>query len=147
VRHISRRCACLALLLALVGASLGGVRAAEPTTNEMGFAALEAGHFEQALELFHQALDECPNSPVIWNNLGCVYYRQGKYEKAKPCFEQAIRLNLSFSRALLNLAAVEFRQGEYLRAYRTYCLARKIDREYVMSRLRNAQSQGAYSFK
>lgn len=108
----------------------------------MGFAALEAGHFQQALELFHQALDECPNSPVIWNNLGCVYYRQGKYKKAKPCFEQAIRLNLSFSRALLNLAAVEFRQGEYLRAYRTYCLARKIDREYVMSRLRNAQSQG-----
>lgn len=132
----------MALLLVLIGVPIGSTQAAGQTLNQVGFAFLEAGNFERAVEFFRQALEASPDDPIVWNNLGCAYYRQGKYKEAQPCFERAVQLDSSFGRAWLNLAATRLRQGQYVAAYKAYLLARKADKEYVLDHLPEAQAQG-----
>ena len=55
-----------------------------------GQSFLEDGKFNDALDLFEQALLLNQDDPDLWNYKGIVLRSMGRYEEAMECFKQII---------------------------------------------------------
>ena len=88
----------LALLFLLL---LPGPSAAQDVQSyiDQGIKHSQAGHYDQALQAFDQALKLKPNDPALITYKGIVYYARGQNDQAMKEFEAAIKLNPSFGRA------------------------------------------------
>jgi len=52
----------------------------------------DAGRYDEAIEVYGQALVNYPNIAVLHNNLGCSLANKGMYEEAARAFMQAVTL-------------------------------------------------------
>lgn len=77
---------CAASLL-LSGCAMGGATGAKTT---QGIAALEAGAYQEAEELFSSALLEHEQKMLAYRGLGLAYMGMGEYEKAETALESAL---------------------------------------------------------
>ena len=71
----------------------------------------EAGRFDEAIEMLHQAVLLNPNDPVIYSDLGTLCLMTDRIESAVDCFQKAIGLHPNFATAHYNLSAALERQG------------------------------------
>ena len=58
-----------------------------------GHIFLEDGKFEEALDLFEQALFLNQNDPELWNNKGVALRSMGRYDEALECFNKSLELD------------------------------------------------------
>jgi len=75
-----------------------------------------------------KAKSMCATDPLVFNELGVVYYRQGKYKQAADCFQEGLRLcenqperlRFAWEPAMYNLAHSHRKLGQYDEAIRLY---------------------------
>lgn len=65
-------------------------------------------HMSEALAWVNQAVQQDPNSSIIWNVKGRIMENDGKIEDAKACFQKAIDLDPKFADALGNLGRLYY---------------------------------------
>jgi tetratricopeptide (TPR) repeat protein len=83
---------------------------------DQGIRNSQAGHYDQALQAFDQALKLKPNDPALITYKGIVYYAKGNNAKAVQLFEEAIKLNPNFARAYYQRGMVYQSQEKYKEA-------------------------------
>lgn len=105
----------LALLILLL---LPGLSPAQDVQSyiDQGISNSQAGHYDQALQAFDQALKLKPNDPALITYKGIVYYARGNNAKAMQFFEEAIKLNPNFARAYYQRGMVYQAQEKYSQA-------------------------------
>lgn len=107
--------AVLALLFLLL---LPGWSAAQDVQSyiDQGIKNSQAGHYDEALQAFDQALKLKPNDPALITFKGVVYYARGKNDQAMKLFEEAIKLNPNFGRAYYQRGMIYHNQEKYHKA-------------------------------
>jgi tetratricopeptide (TPR) repeat protein len=73
----------------------------------------DAGRFDEAIAALQKGMQETPNDPVIYNELGALCLLTNRPDSAVDCFERAVGLNPSFATAHYNLAAGLEHQGRH----------------------------------
>ena len=82
---------------------------------------LEAkGGYEEAIDVYYQALDMRPDSVGIYNNLGVALHKQGRWEKAIEAYQKAIQIQPDYAAAYNNLGITYQKQGKLERAVHIY---------------------------
>jgi tetratricopeptide (TPR) repeat protein len=105
----------LALLILFLLPSLSSAQGVQSYIDQ-GISNSQAGHYDQALQAFDQALKLKPNDPALITYKGIVYYAKGNNAKALQLFEEAIKLNPSFARAYYQRGMVYQAQEKYKQA-------------------------------
>lgn len=82
----------------------------------MGSSLLEEGNYANALSALLNAKELDPENPIIFNNLGQVYFLREKYDLAEKQFKTAIALQPRYTEAHNNLARVLIEVGKYKEA-------------------------------
>lgn len=99
---------------------LGGCAMGSATGNKttQGIAELEKENYQQALELFAQAVQEDEQQMLAYRGLGIAYLGLAQYEDAEQAFEAALecadsRQPENVQDVQLYLATAQYRQGKY----------------------------------
>lgn len=104
------------------------------------------GEYDQAIELFLEAINEFPDKPQLHLTLGWIYFDQAEnYYLAKKEFEKTIKLDGSIAESYFGLARSYFRDANYQEAdqYFEEAIIRSPDnRWYYLERGNNARSAG-----
>jgi tetratricopeptide (TPR) repeat protein len=85
----------------------------EDELNRLGkqaLACMQAKNYEQALELYQQALRLTRNNEMVYYNLGKAYAYLGRYPEAEQALKEAIRLKPDLPQAHTALGWVYLRQ-------------------------------------
>ena len=61
--------------------------------SELGKKRLEDGEYENALNLFEQALSLNQNNPDLWNLKGIALRSLGRYNEAINCFNKSLEID------------------------------------------------------
>lgn len=83
----------------------------------IGSANLQLGRLGQAETMFRGAVDQIPDEPVAWNNLGVVLMETGQYGEARGSFERAFALDSGRSDSIrenLRLAIARMENSAYV---------------------------------
>jgi tetratricopeptide (TPR) repeat protein len=86
----------------------------------LGFALVEKGRLEDAVEHFEKALQLKTDFPEAHNNLGAVLARTGRPGDAIEHFRQALRSRPDYVEARINLGAALVQTGRFPEAIRQY---------------------------
>lgn len=82
----------------------------------VGSSHLEKGNFPEALKELLEAEELNSNDPLIFNNLGLVYFMLGRFELSESKLRKAIQLEPKFTDARNNLARVLIERGQFSEA-------------------------------
>lgn len=106
-----------ALLLLSIGAKADYIDAVDK-----GNEALSTGDFKTALEQYHVAETDIPNSPELNYNMGLALYDQGSYEEATDRFNKALESQSSglTASAYYGLGNTKFKSQDYAGAVENY---------------------------
>ena len=106
-----------ALLMLSVGARADYIDAVDK-----GNEALNTGDYKTALEQYHIAETDIPNSPELNYNMGLALYEQGSYDEATDRFTKATESESSglASSAYYNLGNTKFKSQDYAGAIENY---------------------------
>lgn len=118
-RHIRRKTSGLAALAA-AALLLGGCAMGGATGNKtvQGNSALEAGEYQQAQQLFAEAVQEGEQEMLAYRGLGLSYMGLAQYAEAEAAFQTALeytddRMEENVRDLRLYLATVQYREGKY----------------------------------
>ena len=101
-------------------------------SDRAGVVAYVDGRFDEALDLFSQAVANDPRDAESFSNLGQVLARLGRHEEAVQRFEQAIAINPSRWAYHFNMAHALGEAGQWDRAITQYQRASELSpTEYV----------------
>lgn len=74
------------------------------TYNNMGYAYLVLGHYEDAVRELEKAVSfDTGVSPTIWNNLGLAYEKNGDLRDAHSSYQAALAGNPNYVKAKVNI--------------------------------------------
>jgi len=82
--------------------------------------------YDDALFWAQKALAQSPNSPVVEDTIGWIYYREGKYDVALPYLEKSAKA-LDRPTAHYHLAGALAKSGDAVRGRKEYETALKED--------------------
>lgn len=102
---------------------------AAPRTFKVGNKALAEGRFDDAINLYHEAIAEAPESGEIYYNLGNAQYKAGIFEEAMASYEFAASMtesDFTRGRSWYNIGNCMVKAGEAMRetdahAAASYC--------------------------
>ena len=77
------------------------------------------GDLSRAFRSYCQALRLNPKSPIIWNNIGAIFYLTGYQSLAISCTRKALFLNPKYSNAKTNLEIIEESRDLHYKANKT----------------------------
>ncbi|MFI2811261.1 MULTISPECIES: tetratricopeptide repeat protein [Microbulbifer] len=137
------RTACVALML-LLGACAGGpaktgkvtdyskVRVAGGVSKdfEESLQYLNAGEYQQAIELLNEVIEREQRLPAPYVNLGIAYYKTGDQKHAEESFLKALELDPGHAAANNELAVLYRKQGRFEEARTIYTNAISSNPEY-----------------
>ncbi len=86
--------------------------------NNLANAQRDQFRFSEAIETIRSALQEHPESSLLWNTLGTVLAEQGDMAKAVIFFEECLRLDPSFAKGRYNRANALLALGDAKEAVR-----------------------------
>ncbi len=87
-----------------------------------GNVAFTNGKYREALEFYHSAETDLPESPELYYNMAGAHHRQGGYEEAVDNYTRSLNttdINLE-SNACYNLGNTYFRMQDYENAIKSY---------------------------
>jgi tetratricopeptide (TPR) repeat protein len=91
-----------------------------------GIQNSQAGHYDQALKAFDQALKLKPKDPAVLTYKGIVYYAKGQNAQAMQLFEEAIKLNPNYGRAYYQRGMIYYNQEKYSQALPDFIKAKSL---------------------
>jgi tetratricopeptide (TPR) repeat protein len=68
-----------------------------------GLSRLQAGYWNNSVDLFTHSIKVTGNNWFLWNNLGITYEDQGRHKEAIESYREALRLSPDFVEAWYNL--------------------------------------------
>ena len=80
----------------------------------------EEGRLDEARRHYQLSIDERPDDPETWTDLGALEMEQGHLEVAERAFNEALRLHPEDARALMALGSLREEQGRYQEAIDFY---------------------------
>lgn len=80
----------------------------------------EEGRLDEARRHYQLSIDERPDDPETWTDLGALEMDQGHFEAAEQAFNEALRLHPEDGRALMALGSLREEQGRYQEAIDLY---------------------------
>jgi Flp pilus assembly protein TadD len=83
---------------------------------DRGLAQCEAGHFDQALKEFNQALKLKPNDAALHDYHGMAQRGKGLDDQALQDFNRALQLDPKYARAYRNRAMVYYDKSDFDKA-------------------------------
>jgi protein O-GlcNAc transferase len=78
----------------------------------LGLISDQLGRTDQAVNLMRKAIQNDPDNPVYYNNLGNALQAQGKFNEAISCYQKAVKLRRDYAEAYSNLGNAFQNQGE-----------------------------------
>jgi len=99
------------------------------TYRNKGYAQIQLGKYDDALQTLGQGLALYPRDSMLWNNKGYVYQNLQKYPDALAAYDTAIRLDNTFTTSFINKGDTLFLMGRYQEAADTYNAALATDPE------------------
>jgi len=87
---------------------------------DMGNDALVSGNPKEALEFYRNALEDDPESPEAYYNLGNAYYRLGSFDAALAAYLKAASLDPEMADAFYNSGNASFRMNKFEDALKLY---------------------------
>ncbi len=78
------------------------------------------GQSNDAIILLHRALQNSPESPLLWSDIGKVYQARGDTARATAAFEEGSRLDPRSLEPVSNLSLLMYHEGHWERA-RAFC--------------------------
>ena len=97
-----------------------GLSAEAASNVNQGLQAYNEGNYQQAVDLFRQALQESPESAALWSNLGQAYSRLKRHDQAIEAVEKAIALKPGNTRLYRTLADIHANKGDAQAAMETF---------------------------
>jgi tetratricopeptide (TPR) repeat protein len=88
--------------------------------SEIGRQAIDAKHWNEALNAYNKAIDLNPNDASAYNNRGLAYDNLDKDDLAIADYDKAVELNPEYGDAFKNLAKTYGRRGYYKQAILFY---------------------------
>ena len=98
--------------------------------NNLAFSHARAGDQHAALVYLRKALDETPENPDLWTNLGVFYARHGQFDRAIAAYHRGLALDGDHSPAIRGLASAHEALGQRANA-------RFYERRMAHSRIRD----------
>jgi tetratricopeptide (TPR) repeat protein len=98
--------------------------------SNLGYYLYNHGHWEEAIEDYHQALRMNPSDYASYDNLGFCYYNQGHLEEAITNYQQALRINPNDANTLNNLGTALTRRKQLPEAIQCYEAALRARPDY-----------------
>jgi len=80
----------------------------------------KAEQYEGAIEIGQEIINQSPDNPNDYYNLGIIYYKKKDYENALEAYNKALSLNQNFDPAYYNIGLVRFKQKNYLEAIEAF---------------------------
>ena len=90
------------------------------------YAKLASSYFEKqdryddAIQLFHKALEIAPRHALTHNNIGAVMHDHGETTEAMTYFKQALELKPDYTTALHNLALGQLLAGDFVEGWKNH---------------------------
>jgi len=78
----------------------------------LGTLLAESGIFELGLIHLKSAATLKPDSPMIYTNIGHIYFKLGKLDQAINCYQRSLKLNPRAPEILFNLGVIFHQQGK-----------------------------------
>ena len=97
------------------------------TYRNKGYAQIQLGKYDDALQTLGQGLALYPRDSMLWNNKGYVYQKLRNYPDALAAYNTAIRLDNNFTTSFINKGDTLFLMGRYQEAADTYNAALATD--------------------
>jgi Tfp pilus assembly protein PilF/peroxiredoxin len=98
-----------------------------------GVAFFQRGYLEQAAASFQQVIEEKPNEPEAYYNLGTLHLRRNALSEARRNLEQAVKLRGNYPEAWNNLGMIAGQGGENEDAIRNFKQAIALKPDYVIA--------------
>jgi tetratricopeptide (TPR) repeat protein len=76
--------------------------------------------FEEALDLFGEALDQHPKSAMLYNKIGIAHQQMLQMHDAERSYKQAIKLDPKLADAYNNLGTIYYEHRNYKKAIKLY---------------------------
>ncbi len=76
----------------------------------------QAGEYEQAIDLYHQAAELIPEVAAVWNDLGAGQFGLGHLDACAKAFNKAVALKPDYALAWRNLGVLAGKQSEYAKS-------------------------------
>ena len=99
--------------------------------NNLGFACLELGRYNEAIENCKQAVRIKPNYARAYYNLSVAYDRLGRWQDMMEACQQAIRIKPDYAKAYCNLGIAYGQLGRYQDKMEACKQAIKINPDYA----------------
>jgi len=99
----------------------------------LGFALVQVGRPQEAIEHWEQALRIDPKYAEAHNNLGLALAQQGRRQEAIGHYEQALRIRADYAEPHNNLGNASFQAGKLQEAIGQYQQALRIKPDYAVA--------------
>ncbi len=83
--------------------------------------SIRQGEFSQATTFFQEAINNHPNHPWFYYNLGLILFKQNQLDEAANCYQKVIKIQPELWQAYLVLGKIMKRKGEQDEAFK-YCM-------------------------
>jgi Tfp pilus assembly protein PilF len=97
---------------------VGGFLTTEEEYLRKGHLYRRQGDISRAFRSYCQALKLNPKSPVIWNNIGAIFYIGGYQSLAISCTRKALFLDPRYYNAKANLEVIEESLAQHDNSFR-----------------------------
>jgi tetratricopeptide (TPR) repeat protein len=97
------------------------------TYRDKGYAQIQLGKYENAIQTFEQGLALYPKDNMLWNNKGYANYNLGKYPEALAAYNNAIQFEKNYTTALINKGDTLTKMGQFQNAADAYAMALETD--------------------
>lgn len=101
----------------------------EKELNKRGVEMATESRFEEAKEIFLYLINQNPENPSYYSNLGNIYYEQNDYKKAIELYEISLSKNPEHLNSMNNMAAAYKKIGDYESYYKIMKMHNKKTRE------------------
>ena len=98
---------------------------------DLGASLNAQNQYQDAVEVFQQAIEIEPQNPLIYNNLGNALKMLAQDDEAIRCFQKAIALDPSFAIAMNNLGLAMVERGDFAEAVDIFSQALNINHKFA----------------
>lgn len=100
---------------------------------QRGFASLQAGRMDEAIQLFQQSAGADPENYDTFAYLGAAYAKQKNFESSRRAFGRAVQINPESAKARFNLGKAHEMAGDPVAARACYQAALDRDNHYTQA--------------
>lgn len=100
---------------------------------QKGFASLQAGRLDEAIQSFQQSAGADPDNYDTFAYLGAAYARQKNFESSRRAFGRAVQINPESAKARFNLGRAHEMAGDPIAARACYQAALDRDLHYAQA--------------